>query len=319
MTVAANGAVSLSLLQAEKAQAYLISYDAKFTAARNNNGDALNYLKPYTYTPSVNPGIYTVRLPVPLTAPEMKLFKGTRHYRQNGTAFIDLTSVPYDDGVEEDFDKMIAFDWTGFSTSPEEIATVIDGWSSQKSAALVNVAETTTDWTGAYFAATTKYGNPFKKRAAGTFRTWWASTDLTVANVERLIADMVSRRGFNNLSLGFGIKGLTLFAANALYPRALTICKDLTLPGAATNPIVKHGIVPEAWPDLAATRWGIIQTGRAMSTHPVFGYVGQPEQVLVSGVDSPKYHLENKLGHNVKKAMGVGLMRYEAISIADTG
>lgn len=314
-----SGAINVSMLLAEKAQAHLISYDAKFQTTMSGMGDASNYLKPYTYTPSINPGVYVVRLPVPLSAPEMKAFTGQRHYRQNSTAFIDLTSVFYDDGVEEDVDRMAAADWTGFSTSPEQIATVIDGWSSQKTAALVNVAESTIDWTGANFGAVTKYGNPFKKKLAGTFRTFWATTPLTVPNVQALIADMVSRRGFNNLSLGFGVKDLRLFSSNTLYPTAMAVCKDQTLPGAASNPIVKYGIVPEVWPDLNATRWGIIQGGKAMQTHPSFGAVKGQQTVLVSGIGSAKYDLENKMGHNVKLPMGVGLLRYEAISIADTG
>lgn len=314
-----SGAINVSLLLAEKAQAHLIAYDAKFQDARSQNGDAYNYLKPYTYTPPINPGTYLVRMPVPLSAPEMREFRGLRHYRQNSTAYLDLTSVFYDDGVEEDVDRMAAADWTGFSTTPESISVVIDGWSSQKTAALVNVAESTTDWTGANFGATIKYGNPFKKKLAGMFRTFWASTPLTVGNVQLLIADMVSRRGFNNLSLGFGVKDLVLFSSNVLYPTNLSVCKDQTLTGAASNPIVKYGIVPEVWPDLAPTRWGLIQRGSAMNTHPAFGSVRGPEEVLVSGKDSPKYHLENKMGHNVKLPMGVGLLRYEAISIADTG
>jgi hypothetical protein len=314
-----SGAIDFKSLLAEKAQAHLIAYDAKFQAARAQMGDALNYLKGYTYTPSINPGVYVVRMPIPLSAPEMVEFTGRRHYRENSTAFIDLTSKFYDDGVEEDVDRMAAADWTGFSTTPEQISTVIESWGSQKCAALINTAETYTDWTGANFAATTKYGNPFKKKLAGSFKTFWSATPINAANVEAMIADMVGRRGFNNLSLGYGVKGLKLFCANALYPTAMRVCKDETLPGAASNPIVKYGIVPEAWPDLAATRWGIIQDGPAMQTHPVFGFLKGQEQVVVSGVGSAKYDLENKMGHNVKIPMGVGLLRYEAISIADTG
>lgn len=313
-----SGALSVSLLNAEKAQAHLIAYDAKFNDARANAGESLNYLKAYTYTPSITPGVFIVRLPIPLSAPEMKVFKGRRHYRQNSTAFIDLTSVPYDDGVEEDVDRMAAFDWTGFSTTPQSISTVIDGWGSQKSALLLNAGESYTDWTGGNFLAATKYGNPFKRSLAGTFKTFWASTTLNTTNVQRLIADMVSRRGFNNLSLGFGVKDLVLFSSNALYPTALSVCKDLTLPGAASNPIVKYGITPEVWPDLAAGRWGLLQRGpnAAGGTHPVFGAIRGQETVLVSGIGSAKYELTNKMGHNVKLPMGVGLMRYEAISVA---
>jgi hypothetical protein len=312
----ASQAINISLLNAEKAQAHLIAYDAKFQNARANSGETGNYLKEYTYTPSVNPGTYVVRMPVPLSAPEMKAFKGRRHYRQNSTAFIDLTSVFYDDGVEEDVDRMAAFDWTGFSSTPEAISTVIDGWSSQKSAILLNSGESYTDWTGGNFLAATKYANPFKRSTSTTFKNYWSGAVLNTNNVSLLIADMVGRRGFNNLSLGFGIKGLKLFCSNALYPTAMSVCKDETLPGAASNPIVKYGIVPEAWPDLHAKRWGIIQTGPAMNSHPVFGALRGAEQVLVSGVGSAKYELENKMGHNVKIPMGVGLLRYEALSVA---
>lgn len=314
-----SGAIDVRALLAEKAQAHLIAYDAKFQNASAQNGDALNYLKPYTYTPAINPGVYIVRMPVPLTAPEMVAFTGRRHYRQNSTAFIDLTSVFYDDGVEEDVDRMAAADWTGFSTTPEQIRTVIDGWGSQKAAILINTCESYTDWTGTNFGAVTKYGNPFKKRLAGTFKTFWATTPLTTPNVEAMIADMVGRRGFNNLSLGFGTKGLKMFCSNARWPDALKACKDERLPGGGTNPIVKYQIEPEVWPDLASTRWGLVQSGPAMNSHPVFGFLKGQEQVIVSGVGSAKYDLENKMGHNVKLPMGVGLLRYEAISVADTG
>ncbi len=314
MTLA--GAISISALNAEKAQAHLIAYDAKFQNARAQDGDVGDYLKAYTYQPPINPGVFIVRLPIPLSAPEMRVFKGRRHYRQNSTAFIDLTSVPYDDGVEEDVDRMAAFDWTGFSTTPESISKTIAAWTSQHSAALINAGESYTDWTGGNFLAATKYGNPFKRSLAGTFKNYWNGSVLNTTNVQLMIADMVGRRGFNNQSLGYGVKGLTLFASNALYPDALSVCKDLTLPGAASNPIVKFGITPEVWPDLSAKRWGLIQTGEAMSSHPVFGAIRGQETVLVSGMGSAKHELTNKMGHNVKLPLGVGLLRYEAISVA---
>lgn len=311
-----SSAINISLLNAEKAQAHLIAYDAKFQDARAQSGEAQNYLAEYTYTPPVTPGTYVVRMPIPLSAPEMKAFKGRRHYRQNSTAFIDLTSVFYDDGVEEDVDKMAAFDWTGFSTTPEAISTVIDGWGSQKSCILLNAGESYTDWTGGNFLSATKYANPFKRSTSTTFKNYWTNALLNTTNVQLLIADMVSRRGFNNLSLGFGVKDLKLFCSNALYPTALSVCKDETLPGAASNPIVKYGIVPEVWPDLHAKRWGLVQAGKAMNTHPVFGFLKGAEQVLISGIGSVKHELQNKMGHNVKIPMGVGLLRYEAISVA---
>jgi hypothetical protein len=312
--------ITIAGLNAAKAQAYLTAYDAKFNRAMATDGPGNDYLASYIYSPTISPSIHTVRLPIPLSAPELKLFKGRRHYRKNSTAFIDLVSLPYDDGVEEDADKIAAMDWTGFSSSPESIATVIKGWRSINLAKLLNTAETFTDWTGGNFAATTKYANPFKRSTSTTFRTFWASTPLTVPNVQALINDMVARRGFNNQSLGFGTRGLTLFASSALWTTANAIAKDAILPGAASNPIIKYGLTPEAWPDLSATRWGILQGDPGtVDTHPVFGAVQDSPQVLVSGKDSAKFEVTNMMGHNVKVRLGATLMRYEAFSLADTG
>jgi hypothetical protein len=312
--------ITIAGLNAAKAQAYLIAYDAKFQKAMAVDGPANDYLADYIYSPPINPSVHLVRLPIPLSAPELKLFKGRRHYRKNSTAFIDLVSVPYDDGVEEDADKIAAMDWAGFSASPESIAAVIKGWRSKNLAILLNTGETFTDWTGGNFLSATKYANPFKRSTSTTFKTFWASTPLTVANVQAMIADMVSRRGFNAMSLGFGVRNVTLFASSTLWPTANSIAKDLTLPGAASNPIVKYGLTPEAWPDLASTRWGILQGDPGtVDTHPVFGALQDSPQVLVSGKDSAKFEITNQMGHNVKVRLGAALMRYEAISVADTG
>lgn len=310
-----SGALTLQLTQAAKAQAHLILFDEKFQKAIAVDGKANDYLDPYTYKPSINPGVTTVRLPIPLSAPELKLFKGRRHYRKNSTGFIDLTSVPYDDGVEEDFDKLAANDWAGFSSSPQSIAEIIKSWKSRNGALLINSAETYTDWTGTNFLGTAKKANPFKPSTSTTFKNYWAGATLNTTNVQLMIADMVARRGFNNESLGFGLSGLTLFASSALWPTALSIVQDGRLNGAATNPILKYKMTAEAWPHLNVKRWGIIQTGSAMDTHPIFGAVQDSPKPLISGPDSPMYHDRNAVGYNVKLRLGVALMRYEALSV----
>ena len=312
-----SGAITLAMVNAEKAEAYLIAYDAKFQKANAVDGAANDYLAKYTYTPPINPGVHLVRLPIPLSAPELKLFKGRRHFRRNSTAFIDLTSFPYDDGVEEDADKIAAMDWVGFSTSPESIATTIKAWPSKSLALRLNDGETYVDWTGGNFLATTKYSNPFKQSTSTTFRTFWSGTNLNSTNVMRLIADMVARRGFNNQSLGFGLSNLVLFASSALFPTAQSVALDERLTNGATNPALKYKLTPEAWPDLAADRWGILQMGSATDTHPAFGAVQDSPQVLILGKDSAKYELTNQMGYNVKVRLGAALMRYEAISVAE--
>ncbi len=310
-------ALTISLMNAEKAQAFLISYDTKFQAAMAVDGPGLDYLDPYTFKPSISPSVHTVRLPIPLSAPELKIFKGRRHFRKNSTAFIDLTSLPYDDGVEEDADKMAAMDWAGFSTTPQAIATIIRTWKSRSLAVILNDGESFTDWTGDNFLSATKYANPFKKSTSSTFKTFWSGTDCNTTNVQLMIADMVSRRGFNNEPLGFGTSGLVLFASSALFPTAQSVCLDERLVNGASNPAIKYKMKPEAWPHLASNRWGILQTGPAMDTHPPFGAVMGDPETLVLGKDSAKYELTNQMGHNVKVRLGAALMRYEAISVAE--
>jgi hypothetical protein len=309
-----TSALSLDMMNGLKAQAHLIAYDAKFQKAMAVDGPGLDYLDPYIYQPSINPGVHIVRLPIPLSAPELKLFKGSRHFRRNSTGYIDLTSAWYDDGVEEDADKLAAFDWTGFSTSPEAIATIIKTWKSRTCAGLINVGESTTDWKGQNFLGTAKKANPFKV-GVPTFKNYWTNAVLNTTNVQLMIADMVARRGFNNEPLGFGLSGLKLFASSTLFPTALSITLDERLANGATNPCIKYKMEAEPWPHLSAKRWGIIQTGGAMDTHPVFGAVQDAPKTMVLGVDSAMYETKNRMGYNVKLRLGASLMRDEAISV----
>ncbi len=281
-----SAGISLSMQLEAKAQAYVISYDAKFQKAMAVDGPGLDYLAPYTYEPSINPGVHLVRLPIPLSAPELKAFKGSRHFRKNSTAFIDMTASPFDDGVSEDADKLAAMDWVGFSSSPESIATIIKTWKSRTNAVNLNSGETFTDWTGGNFLSATKYANPFKRSTSTTFKNYWTSAVLK------------------------------LFASSALYPDALSVCLDERLANGATNPVIKYKMDAEAWPHLSAKRWGIIQTGSAMDTHPVFGALMGSVETLVFGKDSAMYERSNKMGFNAKVRLGSALMRYEAISVA---
>lgn len=311
-----SGAITLALVNAAKAQAHLIAFDEKFQKAMAVDGPGLDYLDEYTYKPAINPGVHIVRLPIPLSSPELKLFKGRRHFRKNSTGFIDLTSVPYDDGVQEDFDKLAAMDWAGFSSSPGSIATIIKTWKSRNGAVLINSGESYTDWTGTSFLGAAKKANPFKPSTSTTFKNFWNATTLNTTNVNLMIADMVARRGFNNEPLGFGTSDLTLFASSALFPTAQSVCLDERLANGATNPMIKYKIKPAPWPHLSAKRWGLIQNGSAMESHPVFGAVQDAPQTLVLGTQSAMFERTNHVGYNVKLRLGVALMRYEAISVA---
>ncbi len=311
-----SGAITLTSMTAAKALAHLIAYDAKFQKAASADGDVLDYLGKYAHKPIINPGVEIVRMPIPLSDFEMRLFKGRRHYSKNSTAFMDLTSLPYDIGVEEDPDRIAAFDWVGFSQSPERINNTVKQWESKALAGLINVGESTLDWTGTNFLGTAKEANPFKPVVANRYKNYWASTTLNTTNVLKLIGDMVARRGFNGGSLGFGIKDLVLFASSSLYPTALSIVNDALLSGGVTNPVVQYRLKAEPWIDLTAGRWGILQTGGAIESHPVFGSVQGTVETTISGVGSAKHELSGKVGYNVRKRMGVGLLRSEAISVA---
>lgn len=309
-----SGAVTLNAVFEAKAQARLISYDAKFQQAMAVDGPGLDYLGPYSYTPPVGPDVYDVRLPIPLSAPELRLFKGRRHFRKNSTAYIDITKAPYDDGVEEYYKKIAAFDWTGFSVSPQQIATIIKTWKSRNGAILLNSGETYTDWTGGFFLAATKYSNPFNRTGSTTktFKTFWNGSTLNTTNVQLMRADMVSRRGFNGEPLGF--TGTILFASPELFPTAESICLDNRLANGATNPAVKYRLKPECWHHLSAKRWGMLHV--ATETHPVFGAIESPPEPLVLGVGSALYEKKAYMGYNVMVDLGIALMRYEAISVA---
>ena len=90
--------------------------------------------------------------------------------------------------------RMAAMDWTGFSTTPEQINTIIKTWKSRTNATLLNTGESFTDWTGGNFLAATKYANPFKRSTSTTFKNLWTGTTLNTTNVQRLIADISKAR-----------------------------------------------------------------------------------------------------------------------------
>lgn len=313
-----SGAITLSSVFEAKAQARLIAYDAKFLQAMAVDGAGSDYLGPYCYVPPVSAGIYDVRFPIPLSAAELRAFKGRRTFRKNSTAFVDITKAPYQDGVEEYYKKIAAEDFIGFSTTPQQIATIVKTWKSRTGAGLLNVAETLVDWTGGYFVNATKYSNPFARTAATTktFKNYWASTTLNTTNVQLMIADMVSRRGFNGEPLGFGLSDLVLFASPDLFPTAQSIALDARLANGATNPAIKYRLKPECFQHLSAKRWGIIQGGAAMQTHPVFGAIESPPEPLVLGVGSALYEKKAYMGYHVMVDLGIAPLRYEALSLA---
>ncbi len=319
MSGTASGALSTSMIWEAKAMAAVTLYDAQFATAMADEGEADDYLAPYSYEPSVNPDTEIVRLPIPLSSPELKIFKGRPHYRQSSTAYVDLVKAPYDDGVEAYYKKILGPSWTGWDAEPASIANNIKGWPSMQSAILLNAGESALDWTGvagSYFLAASKNENPFKPSLAGTYKNFWTSTVLNTTNVLLMRSEMVSRRGFNNKNRRLGVKNLVLFASPELFTTAESVAKDLMIMS-STNPVVKYNIAVEMWPDLAADRWGIIDGDAKRRGLAPFGrIVGTPE-ITISGVGSAKYELSRFMGYHVLVDLGVGLLRPEAISVAE--
>lgn len=324
MTAPAASPLTLFQLWDAKAQPYLTAFDATFNKANAIIGTEGAYADEFIYqpTPLGQNDVQLVRIPIPLTAPELKLFKGRQHFMENGTGYIELQKAPYDGGVKEFLDKINAMDWVGFSSSPEVYAGLVVAWMSQQSVSQLATAENTLSWDGiTTFLAATKYSNPYKPKMTlpgtttlATYKNFWATTQLSVANVMLLRADMIKRRGFDNRPLGY--KGTHLVASADLFPQAESICQDEILAGAATNPVVKWGLKPTCWYDLPPKRWGLIHMDK---NRPIFAASKGSPLTKVYGIESAMFEKERKVGWNVFVQLGRGLARSESISIADTG
>jgi hypothetical protein len=317
----ASQALTLQVLFEAKALPYLTAFDTAFDKAASVIGNVGDYAEQFIYEPAqlAAPNVAILRLPVPLTAPELKLFKGRTHFQKSSTGFIELTKKPYNGGVQEFFDKVNAADWTGFGTAPEVYAGLVASWPSQNAVGLIATANSTLSWDGiTNFLATTKYSNPFKPKMTipgsatlCTYKNYWAGTTLNVAGVQLLRNDLISRRGFDARPLGY--KGTHLVHSTDLTGDAEATCLDLRLPGGATNPIEKYKIIPEPWYDLPAKTWGLIHKD---ANRPIFVASKGSPMTQVYGVQSAMFEKSREIGWNVYVQLGVALARSESISIA---
>ncbi len=321
MAAVANAPLTLFQLFELKAQAYLTAYDAKFQNALSIIGNEGAYAEDFIFTPTAINGDHTqiVRLPVPLTAPELKLFKGRRHFTENSTGYIELTKAPYDGGVKEFLKKINAADWTGFSIAPEIYAGLVNAWPSQQCVSLIPSGVSTLSWNGiTNFLAATQYSNPYNTKmkipgtsTLATFKNYWASTVANTTNVQLMRADMIKRRGFDNRPLGY--KGTHLVASSDLFPTIESICLDERLANGATNPVFKYRLEPTVWYDLPPKWWGLIHMDKG---RPIFcASKGTPENETF-GINSSMYEREKKVGWSVGVDLGRNFGRNESCSFA---
>jgi len=323
VTAPASAAMTLFQLFELKAQAYLTAYDAAFVKSASILGEVGAYADEFIYQPPSlgEANVQITRLPIPLTAPELKLFKGRQHFQRNSTGYIELQKAPYDGGVQEFLDKINAADWVGFATAPEVYAGLAVAWMSQNSVSLLNTGESITSWDGTNFLATTKYSNPFKRgmkrpgtSTLATFKNFWANTPLTVQNAQALRNDLIGRRGFDNRPLGY--KGTHLVHSVELTDLAEAVCKDMKLPGGGTNPFQKYNIQPTVWYDLAPKRWGLVHKDM---NRPIFVASKGTPMTRVYDVASAMFESKRMVGWNMYLQLGVNVARAESLSIADTG
>lgn len=321
MAAGANVALTLAQLFELKAQDYLTAYDAMFVNEASILGNEGAYAEDFIKFPPAINGDHTqiLRMPVPLTAPELKLFKGRRHFTENSTGFIELQKAPYDGGQKEFLKKINAADWVGFSIGPETYAELVNAWPSQQCVNLISTGASVLSWNGlTNFLATTQYSNPYNTKmklpgtsTLATFQNYWPSTVLNTTNVQRLRSDMSKRRGFDNRPLGY--LGTHLVASSDLFPTAESICLDERLANGATNPVVKYRLEPKCWYDLPPKWWGLIHVDKG---RPIFvATKGTPENE-VFGINSAMYEREKKVGWSVSVDLGRALARYESCSFA---
>lgn len=308
--------LAIDVLLAEQAEAYLTAYDARFVNA--SVGDAVAYLDKHIYTPSegVEDRVRTVRFPIPLVALELKLFNGRRRFEKGSTKFIEVIKLPYQAGQHE-FYKLIADPaWTGFSTSPERLRKLTKAWPTVNAAAIINTGETIAHWKGTNFLSASVPSNPFsKKMASRTYKVFWDATTLTHDNVEAMIADMVNRRDLEDRP--FGALPDTLFCSAALWPTALSVCKDERLANGQSNPIKKYNLNVEPWFDLDPTRWGILANGMT-SEYPLFNGLVGADELNTWDRSSAMFEQKAHMGYDIMKDLGIAAARNEALSVAST-
>lgn len=310
-----QGYFDLTTLSPVEAEAYLTAYSFRYTQAKV--GEASLYLDKYMFTPpeGVDQRIRTVLFPIPLTALELRLFKGRRRFTRGGTRFIKVKKRPYQEGLEEYVYLMTDPAWTGFATGPERLRKLVKTWPTRAAALLINSGETTASWKGGNFLSASVPSNPLKV-GGPTYKTFWPATPLTHDNVQAMIAEMANRRDLEGDPIG--LIPTTLFCSAPLMPLAMEIAKDdLVSDTKISNPVKKYNLTVEVWPDLAPTRWGLLMPS-ALEDYQLFNFVKGNEDIEVLDRTSYLFQSEKKMGVSVDVDLGIALARNEAISVAKT-
>jgi hypothetical protein len=310
--------ISVNDILGRAAEAKVIAYNAKFIDAMQMDIAENDYLRDWIHVPeqSIDPSVFIVRYPIPLTSTELEPFTGRRKFGQNATKFADVTKATYQKGEHEYYKKIAAVDWVGFSMAPKRLAFIVKTWVAKNGAELLNKGETLKAWNGSFFFSTSIRENYVKRAAGGrTYRNYYPATPLTHDNVQMLIADMAARRGMIGENLG--LQGDTLFCSPELWPTARSIAEDDRLASGATNPIKKYGLKVKKLQHLAANRWGLIHEN-AMDRYPVFGAIESPEEFNTWGRESTMFETSMKMGWDIVVDLGIALLRQEAISLAVT-
>jgi len=308
--------LDISVQMAAEADAYLTGYNARFVDA--GIGQASTYLDKYMFTPpeGIEARVRTVRFPIPLTAVELKLFKGRSRFSKGSTRYITVRKKPYQAGEAAHYKMIVDPAWTGFSKSPERLRKLCASWPTKNGATLINTGDSVASWKGGNFLDTAVPCNPFSKTVTTTYQTFWAATPLTHANVEAMIADLAKREDLEGDPLPLG--NLTLFASGALHPLAMTVAGDDYIDGTQiSNPLKKWNLSVERWHHLSATRWGLIN-GAAIEDYPLFNVLVGEEEFYVYGRDSAMFEQKKEMGYEVLKDLGISLARNEAIAVAST-
>lgn len=308
--------LDISVQLASDADAYLTAYNARFVDAPI--GQASTYLDPYIFIPQegVENRVRVVRFPIPLTAVELKLYKGRSRFVKGSTRYISVRKKPYQAGESAFYKTIVDPNWGGFSKSPERLRKLCASWPTKQAARLINTGETISSWKGTTFLSASVPVNPFSKTVTTTYKTFWAATTLTHDNVLAMIADMTAREDLEGDPMPFG--EIVLFASGALFPTAMSVVNDEYIDGTRiSNPLKKWNIKVERWHHLSPTRWGIVN-GAAVDEYPLFmGLIGQ-EEFYVWGQDSAMFEDKKHMGYEVMKDLGLSVGRNEALSVAST-
>lgn len=308
--------LDISVMMAEEADAYMTGFNTRFVDA--SIGQASTYLDRYMFTPpeGIEARVRTVRFPIPLTAVELKLFRGRSRFVKGSTRYITVRKKPYQAGEAAHYKMIVDPAWTGFAKSPERLRKLCASWPTKNGARLINTGETIASWKGGNFLSTSVPTNPFSKTITSTYQVFWAATPLTHDNVLAMIADLSAREDLDGDSIPMG--DLILFASGALHPTAVSVVGDEFIDGTRiSNPLRKWNITVERWHHLAPTRWGLIN-GAAIDEYPIFNVLTGEEEFYVYGRDSAMFEQKKEMGYEVMKDLGIAPARNEALIVAST-